>query len=140
MKVKTFIYAEDVFQENIGGRARNHVANPLNFIGVPFAPATFTFGILCGIVETKGVKGDLKLVFEKEVPNKDTENDKIVIGPIRLGDMPEDNSLPEHLQGFVFSVNIKNAIIREIGIYVSRIYLDNEKVAEFPIEVIVKPN
>lgn len=140
MKVKQFIYAEDVSQENIGGRARNLISNPLNFIGIPFKPATYSFGILCGVVDAVGVNGDLKLVFEKEIPTEETKNDKIVIGPIRLGDLPEDKALPPHLQGFVFSVNIKNAILRDTGVYVSKIYLDDIEIAKFPIEVIIKEN
>lgn len=140
MKVKTFIYAEDARQENEGGRARNVISNPLNFIAVPFVPATYTFGIVCGIVETKGHKEDMTVKFEKEVHTEESKKDIIVIGPIRLGDIPEDTTLPGHLQGFMFTVNVKNAIIRDIGNYVTRIFLGGTEVASFPIEVILKAN
>lgn len=138
MKIKTFIYAEDAMQDSSSGKARNVITNPLNFISIPFVPATFSFGIICGVVDTKGDKGQMVVKFEKEVPTEDSKKDTVTIGPIRIGDIPQDTSIPEHLQGFIFTVNVKNAILRDAGIYTTRIYLDDKEIDSFPIEVIEK--
>lgn len=138
MRVKQFIYAEEVIQSNVGDVARTTITNPLNFISVPFFPSTYSFGFNCGVAETDDVTGNLFLRFSCEEKNEENVNDVVNIGPINLGMIPKDESLPKHLRGFMFSANLRNVILRKAGIYKFEVLIDDTVIDTFPIEAVVR--
>ncbi|GEM_PF-4834259 len=138
MKVWFFSVSEEVTQTNLGDQLKNNIVNPLSFIGIPFVPALFSFGISCGIYRNVSEEGELRIHFIHSDEDEQDIKDQMIIGPFNLSTIPIDQSLPAELQGFLLNSNLRNVVIRKTGKYNIKIMHNNDVVELRTIDVIAK--
>ncbi len=78
----------------------------------------------------------LRFSFEKQT--EENAKDAVSVGPLNLGMIPKDESLPEHLRGFMFSANLRNVILREAGTYKFDVLIDDKIIETFLIEAVMR--
>ena len=131
--VSTFVYAEDTIQDNTPQGPRLLIVGPQQILSPLFVPGTYSFSVMFGVVGANMHEAHtLRHIFR----TSSAEDPPIVDS----GDMPvpprtEDRDLPEDMDGFMSSLNLKNVVFRAEGTYVSEIFFDGHNIGEFPIKV-----
>lgn len=134
-RVSTFIYCEDVRHDQTPQGMKLNVQNPYATLLPAFVPGNFTFNICFGI-EGMDLERDLKLRYTFGPSN---EADNLLVDSndisLKVERNPETLNIPDAYQGVVMTMEFKNIIFRKNGEYVSKIYLDDKLLGEFPIMV-----
>lgn len=127
--ISTFMYCEEA--KPIGDKLQ--INNPLNIFRPPFVPSTFSFSIVFGILGLD-ITEDLslvRLIFKKQ--------DEVVIdtGNLEIKQEKDPNLtvLPMEARGLMANLDFRNVILRSEGMYETDIYLNGEKIGNYPIYV-----
>jgi hypothetical protein len=135
-KISTFLYC-------LGTNNQQKPNGPITAIGIlpvltpEFIPSAFSFSIVIGIT---GLSDDqdhiLDICFKDnfKVPVVDAKNIRIPVDVMKNGDL----ELPDEAKSLMLSMELKNAILREEGMYSTEVHFDGERLGEYEIYVKAK--
>ncbi|MGG3115301.1 DUF6941 family protein [Bacillus paranthracis] len=126
--VINFVYCDQV--DVVEGKLT--IGGPLNFINPRFVPGMFSFTVAFGIVGLNTQqRNDLQLKFF------DVNDDEIMSTGILT--IPEnadiDPNLPMEVRGFMANMEFKNVVFKSEGAYKTELYLNGERLGQYPIIV-----
>ncbi|MCT2535690.1 hypothetical protein NC661_06545 [Aquibacillus koreensis] len=131
--ITTFIYSEET--KNTPNNKLN-VINPLNVFRPAFVPGMFSFSVTFGVigidVTEKGHTVRIKFSSsdKRDEPIIDTED-------LSLENIPSETAtLPPNLRGIMGSLDFRNVVMRAEGEYFTEIFVDGDKLGEYPIYVL----
>lgn len=126
-RIGTFVYCEDT--ELIDGKM--HAINPLLNLSPPFVPGTYSFAVLFGILDV-----DFEVDHILNFRFYDSQNELVMdSGEINLQSRGHNTTLPRDWWGYMFNFNMRNLPLRHEGVYRSELFVDGEKIGDFPIYV-----
>lgn len=136
-KVSPFIYCSQVDRPI----APDGSAGPINALGVmstlilEYIPGTFSFSICFSLIGVDPVESDnaIRLLFRM----KDSDRLLVDTGTIVLPSVlaSTDVSLPALYAGIDCSIDFRNVIFEQEGLYATEVYYKNELMGEFEIYV-----
>lgn len=130
-KVSTFLYC-------LGTENQHNPKGPINAIGIlpvltpEFIPSAFSFAIVVGIVGLEKDRDHILNVCFKDNNNNpliDSNDIRISVDTMKEGDL----DLPNEARGIILSMELRNAILREEGMYSTEIVLDGKNLGEYEI-------
>ena len=99
-----------------------------------FIPGSFSFALSIGV---SGVKFQKSNIFSVTISSP--KGDEVFnSGDINIGDVPEDNLLPEEYQGLVLSIDIRNMAIECEGAYPIEITMNGTSIGKKEIPIFRK--
>lgn len=139
--VQSFMYAESVIGLNMPlandptkTEHKIQILGPLSTLKPTYVPGLFSFSFACNILAyDHTIAHTMRLCFLKEgseVILVDTG-----VTDISANENTQEDILPPHLRGVNFALDFKNVNIEELGMYITEVYLDDELIGSFPIEV-----
>ncbi len=137
-KVATFLYC-------LGTENQQKPGAPITAIGIlpvltpEFIPSAFSFSIVLGIVGLTDDRDHILDIYFKDNNHKpvvEAKNIKIPVEAMKNGDL----ELPDEAKGLMLSMELKNAILREEGMYSTEIHFDGDCLGEYEIYVKAKNN
>ncbi len=132
-KVSTFIYCLGTDRPNVPNAPIN--ANGILNILVPeFIPSTFTFSIVVGIVGMED-----KIPYLLDIVFYDCHDKPLVEAKGIKVSLPDTDAnilgLPDGAKGLMLSMDFKNVIIRDEGMYSTSVSLNGQKLGDYDIYV-----
>lgn len=102
----------------------------LSAITPEYVPGTFSFSILCSILDLEEGNHDISIQFI------DPSEDVLVnIEGTTTYKKTKDTNLPKEYLGINISSNWQNVVLKESGVYYSRVAIDGENCGKFEIYV-----
>ncbi|PFA84501.1 MULTISPECIES: hypothetical protein [Bacillus] len=131
-KVSTFMYCEQA--EMNPQIQKTVISGPLHVFTVPFVPTTYSFAITFGLLGINN-KQDNKLSIRFLDPN---DNPKIDAENLMIGKTPDLNweEMPHEARGLIANMDFRNVILECEGLYKTQIFMNDELLGEFPIQVV----
>lgn len=96
-----------------------------------FIPSSFSFGISAGVIGVDSKKSN-SVRFLIKNPEGIIIQDS---GESMFPALSEDDSLPNDYQGFVLTLDIRNLIIEEQGVYVFELFVNDESIGTRDIPI-----
>lgn len=132
--ITSFIFSEDTEQAFNPGAKGNilHIVNPLHLIRPQFIPSAYTFSITFGL---KGLDPDSEhnIRFQLLTPSGSSAMDTNDISlPKNTG---FDRNLPKDVNGLMLNLDFRNVALREIGEYKGIVFVNNEAIGNYPLDV-----
>ncbi len=129
--ISSFTYCDSIQTEMTPQGPRNQIVNPLQVLAPIAVPGNYSFAIACNIAGFDTMQENLvRIKFIS--PNGQVLNDT---GDIKLP-LSEQHK-PEKLGVMQFNLDMRNLVLSEIGLYSTRIFVNNEQIGEYKIQVIV---
>lgn len=130
--ISSFLYCDSVQTEITPQGPRPQIIKPLQFLEPVAIPSNYSFAISCSIAGFDiNVKNSIRFQFispENEIVY-DTQNIEFEIPK-----NPDGLSMPNAMQ---FNMDMRNLVLREKGVYSTRVFFNNKFMNEYKIEVIV---
>lgn len=133
--VSTFFYCESTNKPS-QPTEKLIVTNPYSIIRPPYLPTVFSFSVVIHILDFDLTEAShsLRLIFKK----KDSESVIINTNNMSIPSTPKEfqsQSLPQEAQGLNINMEFLNVDLKDSGFYVTEVYVDEEKLGEYPIYV-----
>lgn len=126
MFVANYVYSESMREEN----GKPVIINPLTMI-CPFAvPTNYSFYFSVGVQDIP-INGEVKLLFQFLDPS----GQKVLEQLFTLPNIP-DSSLNGGKAGIQINVALQNVVLKQSGVYTTKLSCNDDVLGEFPIEVI----
>lgn len=135
-ELTNFIYC--INAERIPANGEN--GDSINAIGIltaltpEFVPGTFSFSIIFSILGMDTSENNvIRIIFAK----KDEEKILVDSGPVAIPPMPDKDkvSLPPEYKGLNMSMDLRNVVFEEEGIYITRVFFNGDILREKTIYV-----
>lgn len=136
VKIATFLYC-------LGTDNQQNPEGPITAIGIlpvltpEFIPSAFSFSIVLGITglaDNRDHTLDICFKDNNKNPVVEAKNIKIPVDAMKMGNL----DLPEGARGLMLSMELKNAILREEGMYSTEVHFDGERLGDYEIYVKAK--
>ncbi|NNU94844.1 hypothetical protein ETC01_17315 [Geobacillus sp. NFOSA3] len=131
-RVSTFMYCESTEINPNTGQMRINV--PMHIFTPAFVPGMFSFSVVFGLL---GIEINPNNTFRVRFVSPNNEaiidtNDLPFPTP-----NPNDNvrNLPPEMRGMIFNFDFRNVVFRQNGQYKTEIFVNGDKLGEFPIDV-----
>ena len=130
--ISSFIYCDSIQTEITPQGTRTQIVNPLQILTPIAIPGNYSFAIICNIAGFDSKKeNSVRIKFVS--PSKQVLNDT---GKIKL-QLPMEQikeNMPNVMQ---LNLDMRNLPFSETGLYSTKIYVNETKIGEYKISVIV---
>ena len=134
-KISSFIICDTIVNlMTPQGDSVPQLVSPQPVLRPPFIPGSFSFGISIGVIDVEFQEVNTIKVIIVSPKGEETYNS----GEINLESIPQDELLPKEYQGFILSIDVRNMIIDQDGVYSVEIFVNNESVGRREIPVFRK--
>lgn len=129
--ISTFTYCDTIQTELTPQGPRHQIMNPLQALAPISIPGNFSFSIACNIVGfDSSLEHCMKLVF---LTPEGTE--LYNSGDVKF-QMPPEQVKANALNGIQFNVDIRNLVLRDVGLYSTKVFFDEDELGEYKIQVL----
>lgn len=130
--ISSFTYCDSIQTEVTPQGSRNQIINPLQVLAPIAVPGNYSFAIACSIAgfdvnRENSVR--IKFVSSSDQLLNDT-------GDIKL-QFPIEQIKSGKLGAMQFNIDMRNLVFDEVGLYSTKIFVNDEKIGEYKIQVIV---
>lgn len=130
--ISSFTYCDTIQTEITPQGPRYRIMNPLQALTPVSIPGNYSFSIACNVAGFEPMKENcVKIVFL--TPEGDILYDT---GEVKFL-IPKEQINANGLTGMQFNLDIRNLILKETGLYSTKIYFNNNELGEYKIQVIV---
>lgn len=130
--ISTFMYCEKAEVNPQDGKL--NITNPFLALTPAFIPGQFSFAVAFSIVGmdlTRENQFQIKF-FKSDAPDRTIIDAGPLVIPAGLQDQVS-RVLPVEHKGIMINLDFRNIILREVGMYTSEVYLNGDKMGEYPI-------
>ena len=130
--ISSFTYCDTIQTEMTPQGPRHQIMNPLQALTPVAIPGNFSFSIACNIAGFEALKENcVKIMFFNPKGEKlyDTGDVKFQI--------PREQIKANGLTGIQFNLDIRNLVLKEVGLYSTKVLFNNKELGEYKIQVIV---
>lgn len=130
--ISSFTYCDSIQMEMTPQGPRNQIVNPVQVLAPIAIPGNYSFAIACNVAGFDVEKENsvrIQFVSSSNQILNDTGDIKfqIPIDQIKL-------DKPSVMQ---FNLDLRNLILHEVGLYSTKIFVNDEQIGEYKIQVIV---
>lgn len=130
--ISSFTYCDSIQMEMTPQGPRNQIVNPLQVLAPIAIPGNYSFAIACNVAGFDVAKENsvrIQFVSSSNQILNDTGDIKfqIPIDQIKL-------DKPSVMQ---FNLDLRNLILHEVGLYSTKVFVNDEQIGEYKIQVIV---
>ena len=130
--ISSFTYCDSIQMEMTPQGPRNQIVNPIQVLAPIAIPGNYSFAIACNVAGFDVEKENsvrIQFVSSSNQILNDTGDIKfqIPINQIKL-------DKPSVMQ---FNLDMRNLILYEVGLYSTKIFVNDEQIGEYKIQVIV---
>lgn len=128
--ISSFTYCDTIQTEMTPQGPRHQITNPLQALSPVAIPGNFSFSIACSIAGFDAMQENcLRMMFLS--PNEEILYDT---GDV-LFKIPNDQIRDADMAGMQFNLDIRNLVMREVGIYSTKIVFNDVTLGEYKIQV-----
>lgn len=130
--ISSFIYCDSIQTEMTSQGPRNQIVNPLQVLAPIAVPGNYSFAIACNIAGFDAAKENcVRVQFMS--PSNQLTNDT---GDIKF-QLPTDQIKPDKPSVMQLNLDMRNLVLNEVGLYSTRVFVNNKQIGEYKIPVIV---
>ncbi len=130
--ISSFTYCDSIQTEITPQGPRNQIVNPLQLLTPIAIPGNYSFAIACNIAGFDTMKENcVRIQFI--APNGQVLNDT---NDIKF-QLPVEQIKPDKLGVMQFNLDMRNLVIREVGLYSTKVLVNGELIGDYKIQVIV---
>lgn len=130
--ISSFTYCDTIQTEITQNGPRPQIVNPLQVLALVAIPGNYSFAISCNIagfnITSKNIVR-LEFVAPSGTVIYDTKDIELPIS--------KENIKTEKPAAMQFNLDMRNLVIREPGLYTTKVSVNNKIIGEYKIEVIV---
>lgn len=130
--ISSFTYCDSIQTEMTPQGPRNQIVNPLQMLTPIAVPGNYSFAIACNIAGfdvTKENCVQIQFVSSSGQLVNDT-------GDIKF-QLPIDQIESGKPCAMQFNLDMRNLVLSEVGLYSTKVFVNNEQIGEYKIQVIV---
>lgn len=130
--ISSFTYCDTIQTEMTPQGPRNQIVNPLQVLAPIAVPGNYSFAIACNIAGFDATKENcVRIQFV-------SSSDQIVndTGDVKF-QLPLDQIEIDKPSVMQFNLDMRNLVLSEIGLYSTKVFVNNEQIGEYKIQVIV---
>lgn len=130
--ISSFTYCDSIQTEMTSQGPRNQIVNPLQVLAPIAVPGNYSFAIACNIAGFDAMKENsvrIQFVSSSNQLLNDTGDIKFQL-PIEQVKLDK----PSVMQ---FNLDMRNLILSEVGLYSTKVFVNDEQIGEYKIQVIV---
>lgn len=130
--ISSFTYCDSIQMEMTPHGPRNQIVNPIQILAPIAIPGNYSFAIACSVAGFDVQKENsvrIQFVSSGNQILNDTGDIKI---QVPIGQIKSDK--PGVMQ---FNLDLRNLILREVGLYSTKVFINGEQIGEYKIQVIV---
>lgn len=129
--ISSFTYCDSIQMEMTPQGPRNQIVNPLQFLAPIAIPGNYSFAIACNVAGFDAKKeNSVRIQFVSSA--NQVLNDT---GDIKF-QLPADQSRSAKPNVMQFNIDLRNLILNETGLYATKVFVNNEQIGEYKIQVI----
>ena len=130
--ISSFTYCDSIQTEMTPQGPRNQIVNPLQVLAPIAVPGNYSFAIACNIAGFDAEQeNSVKIQFIAS--SGQILNDT---GEIKFR-LPVEHLKDNKLGVMQFNLDMRNLVLRETGLYSTKVFVNNEQIGEYKIQVIV---
>jgi hypothetical protein len=130
--ISSFAYCDSVQTEMTPQGPRNQIVNPLQVLAPIAVPGNYSFAISCNIAGFDAAKeNSIRVRFVSS--SGQVVNDT---GEVKF-QLPSEQVKSDKPSVMQFNLDMRNLALREVGIYSTKVFLNEAQIGEYKIEVIV---
>lgn len=130
--ISSFTYCDSIQTEMTPQGPRNQIVNPLQVLAPIAVPGNYSFAISCNIAGFDAMQENcVRIQFIS--PNEQVLNDT---GDIKF-QLPVEQLKQDKLGVMQFNLDMRNLVLSEVGLYSTRVVVNDEQIGEYKIQVIV---
>lgn len=130
--ISSFTYCDSIQTEMTPQGPRNQIVNPLQVLAPIAVPGNYSFAIACSIAGFDATEDNyvrIQFISSSEKLVNDTGN-------IRF-QLPADQIKSDMPSVMQFNLDMRNLVLNEIGLYSTKVFMNNELIGEYKIQVII---
>ena len=130
--ISSFTYCDSIQMEMTPQGPRNQIVNPLQVLAPIAIPGNYSFSVACNVagfdvekensVRIQFVNFDNQILYDT--------------GDIKF-QLPIDQIKLDKPSVMQFNLDLRNLILRAVGLYSTRVFVNGEQIGEYKIQVIV---
>lgn len=130
--ISSFTYCDSIQTEMTPQGPRNQIVNPLQVLAPIAVPGNYSFAISCNIAGFDATQENcVRIKFIS--PDGQVLNDT---GDIKF-QLPVEQLKLDKLGVMQFNLDMRNLVLSEVGLYSTRVVVNDEQIGEYKIQVIV---
>lgn len=130
--ISSFTYCDSIQTEMTPKGPRNKIVNPLQVLAPIAVPGNYSFAIACNIAGFDAAKENcIRIQFISS--NNQLVNDT---GDIRF-QLPIDQIELDKPSVMQFNIDMRNLVLSEVGLYLTKVFVNDEQIGEYKIPVII---
>lgn len=130
--ISSFTYCDSIQTEMTPQGPRNQIVNPLQVLAPIAVPGNYSFAISCNIAGFDAMQENcVRIQFIS--PDGKVLNDT---GDIKF-QLPVEQLKLDKLGVMQFNLDMRNLVLTEVGLYSTRVVVNDEQIGEYKIQVIV---
>ena len=130
--ISSFTYCDSIQTEITSQGPRHQIMNPLQVLAPIAIPGNYSFSIACNIAGFDASKeNSVRLIFC--APNGENLYDT---GDVRFL-IPSEQIKANGLNSMQFNLDIRNLVLKEVGLCSTKVLFNNKELGEYKIQVIV---
>ena len=130
--ISSFTYCDSIQTEMTPQGPRNQIVNPLQMLAPIAIPSNYSFAIACNIAGFDATKeNSVRIQFIS--PSGQVLNDT---GEVKF-QLPVEQLKLDKLGVMQFNLDMRNLVLREVGVYSTKVLVNGEHIGEYKIQVIV---
>lgn len=130
--ISSFTYCDSIQMEMTPQGPRNQIVNPLQVLAPIAIPGNYSFAIACNVAGFDVAKENsvrIQFVSSSNQILNDTGDIKFQI--------PIDQIKLDKPSAMQFNLDLRNLILHEVGLYSTKVFVNDEQIGEYKIQVIV---
>ena len=130
--ISSFTYCDSIQTEMTPQWPRNQLVNPSRVLAPIAVPGNYSFAIACNIAGFDAMKENcvrIEFVSSSGQIINDT-------GDIKF-QLPVEQLKMDKLGVMQFNLDMRNLVLREVGLYSTKVLVNGEQIGEYKIQVIV---